>query len=67
LTATASGSLTGDIVETAGLIDGRTSVVLNAAGSIGQTGGILSTGNLSGSSGGTTTLTSAGNTVGNLR
>ena len=56
----------GQIEQTAGSVNGSTSVTLSATGAISQTGGVFTGGTLTGSSGGTTALTSANNAMATL-
>ena len=63
LTATSDGGVPGGINQSAGVITASTSLTLTATGDVGQTGGTIVAGTLSGSAGGAASLGSLGNTV----
>ncbi len=66
LTATAGPNAPGGINQTGGTVTGTTSLTLTSSGDIGQVGGTIVAGTLSGSAGGAVSLGSTGNMVATL-
>ena len=66
LASLAGPSMSGGIYQTSGTVTALTLLTLTSPGVIGQTGGTIVAGTLSGSSAGVTSLASAGNAVGTL-